>query len=110
MEKSHAKDSSIFKPYMKEELFNLCHASACNVIKHIFGILKQKFQILHLGPEYSLDIQACIPAALAAFACHHEHGKEDGDEGGDGDELIGGRVENNNNDTEWADVGVNVLE
>ena len=52
---------------MKEELFNLCHASARNVIEHIFGMLKYRFQILHLAPEYSMDIQAHIPAALAAI-------------------------------------------
>ena len=50
-----------------EELFNLCYTSARNVIEHIFGMLKYRFQILHLAPEYSMDIQACIPAALAAI-------------------------------------------
>ena len=52
---------------MKEELFNLCYTSAHNVIEHIFGMLKCRFWILHLAPEYSMDIQACIPAALAAI-------------------------------------------
>ena len=64
---------------MKEELFNLSHALAHNVIECIFGVLKQKFQILHSGPEYSLDIQACIPAAPAAihnFTCCHESNEE----------------------------------
>ena len=51
---------------MKEELFNLHHASARNVIEWIFGMLKHRFRILHLAPEYSIDIQARIPAALAA--------------------------------------------
>ena len=51
---------------MKEKLFNLRHASAHNVIECIFGMLKCRFWILHLAPEYSMDIQAHIPAALAA--------------------------------------------
>ena len=45
---------NIFRPCMKEELFNLHHASAHNVIEWIFGVLKWKFHILHLPPEYSL--------------------------------------------------------
>ena len=52
---------------MKEELLNLCHAQLRNVIEHIFGVIKQKFQILLLAPEYDLDIQARLPAALCAL-------------------------------------------
>ena len=37
------------------------------MIKHIFGVLKQKFQILLLSVEYDLDIQARLPAALCAI-------------------------------------------
>jgi hypothetical protein len=33
-----------YRPRTKEELFNLCHLSACNVIEHIFGVLKQRFR------------------------------------------------------------------
>jgi hypothetical protein len=55
-----------YRPQNKEELFNLCHASAQNVIEHIFGVLKRRFRILLLAPEYSLEIQARIPAALCA--------------------------------------------
>ena len=50
-----------------KELFNLRHAQARNVIEHIFGVLKQRFQILLLPPHYPLDFQACIPAALCAL-------------------------------------------
>jgi len=50
----------------KEELFNLRHASARNTIERIFGVLKRRFRILLLSPEYSMEVQARIPAALCA--------------------------------------------
>ena len=37
------------------------------MIEQIFGVLRQKFCILHLAPEYNLDIQAHILAVLAAI-------------------------------------------
>jgi len=55
------------RPMNKEELFNLCHASARNVIERIFGVLKWRFRILLLAPEYGLDVQAQIPTALCAI-------------------------------------------
>jgi hypothetical protein len=57
----------IYRPTTKEELFNLRHSSARNVIERIFGVLKQRFRILHLSPPYSMDIQAQIPAALCCI-------------------------------------------
>ena len=51
-------------PQNKEELFNLRHAQARNVIERIFGVLKKRFRILLIGPEYDITIQAQIPAAL----------------------------------------------
>jgi hypothetical protein len=54
-------------PANKEELFNLRHASARNVIERIFGVLKRRFRILVSPPEYSMEIQARIPAALCAL-------------------------------------------
>jgi len=56
-----------YRPRNKEELFNLRHSSARNVIERIFGVLKRRFRILLLAPEYSLEIQARIPAALCAI-------------------------------------------
>lgn len=53
----------------KEELFNLCHASARNIIECIFGVVKQCFRILLIAPEYSLDIQAQIQAQISAVLC-----------------------------------------
>ena len=55
------------RPQNKYELFNLRHASARNVVERIFGVLKQRFRILLLAPQYSTEIQSRIPAALAAL-------------------------------------------
>ena len=57
----------MYSPENKEELFNLCHAQARNVIEHIFGVLKKRFRILLIGPEYDITIQVQIPAALCAI-------------------------------------------
>ena len=56
-----------YRPKNKEELFNIRHASARNVIERIFGVIKRRFRILLIAPEYSLDIQARIPAVLCAI-------------------------------------------
>ena len=55
------------RPRNPKELFNLRHASARNVIERIFGVLKRRFRILQLPPEYDISIQALIPSALAAL-------------------------------------------
>ena len=81
------------RPRTKEELFNLRHASARNVIERIFGVLKRKFRILHTAPEYSKSIQARIPVALAALhnfnqkyeESEPDHEQDDPIGGGDGD-------------------------
>ena len=73
----------------KEELFNLRHASAHNVIEHIFGVLKCRFRILLLAPEYSLEIQARIPAALCAvhnFIWVHDSNEGEHPSGPDSDD------------------------
>ena len=56
-----------FRPANKEELFNLRHAQARNVIERIFGVLKRRFRILVIPPEYSVQVQAQIPSALCAI-------------------------------------------
>ena len=55
------------RPVNTQELYNLCHAQLHNVIERIIGVLKHRFQILILPPEYAMDVQACIPAALACM-------------------------------------------
>jgi hypothetical protein len=37
------------------------------VIERVFGVLKKRFRILLLPPEYDLEIQAQIPAVLCAL-------------------------------------------
>ncbi|KIK19696.1 hypothetical protein PISMIDRAFT_107149, partial [Pisolithus microcarpus 441] len=43
------------------------HASARNVVEHIIGVLKHRFRILTVPPEYSMRVQARIPPALACI-------------------------------------------
>jgi hypothetical protein len=69
-----------YRPCNPQELFNLWHAQAQNVIERIFGVLKHHFHILLLGPKYQYSIQAQIPATLCAiynFICIHNSSEED---------------------------------
>jgi hypothetical protein len=85
-----------YRPCNKEELFNLWHASAQNVI-----VLKCKFHILWMVPEYNMSLQAQIPVTLAAV--HNfiwEHEPQDEEENNDepdnepnGVQPIGGGVD-----------------
>ena len=56
-----------FSPTNCEEMFNLHHASAHNIIEHIFGIIKWCYRILTVPSEFLLDVQARIPVALCAL-------------------------------------------
>jgi DDE superfamily endonuclease len=72
----HSCDS----PTNAQELFNLCHASACNVVEQIFRILKNHFAILRSSLDLSMDVQACIAPALTAIhnvIWEHDTGKID---------------------------------
>jgi hypothetical protein len=51
----------------KEELFNLHHAQAQNVIECIFGVIKKWWVILVLPSKFDMGLQAQIPAALTAL-------------------------------------------
>ncbi|KAF8842573.1 hypothetical protein BDN67DRAFT_898914 [Paxillus ammoniavirescens] len=51
-----------------------------NVIERIFGVLKRRFCILLLAPEYDLNTQVRIPSALCTihnFIWHHCFDDED---------------------------------
>ena len=56
-----------YRPTNADELFNLWHAMARNIIERIFGVLKRCFCILVYPAEIDMDLQARIPAALAAI-------------------------------------------
>ena len=90
-----------YRPRNPQELFNLCHAKAQNVIERIFGVLKHHFHILILGPEYQYSIQAQIPAALCAIHnfIHINNPSEE-------DSEIGGAEEQYN---QQADAGDGVM-
>ena len=57
----------LHRPTTSEELYNLHHASARNIIERIFGVLKRHFQILVHPPEYDMQTQARLPAALGTL-------------------------------------------
>src|SRR5260370_36751355 len=66
------------RPKNKEELFNLQHSSLQNAVECIFGIVKWCFKILKSAPEYDIQSQARLVAALAAlhnFICIHDPDK-----------------------------------
>lgn len=48
------------RPKNHQELFNLRHAQAHNLIERIFGVVKRHFDLLHAAPEYSEELQAII--------------------------------------------------
>lgn len=85
-----------FSPSNKEELFNLRHAQARNIIERIFGVLKRRFRILLIGPEYSVEVQAKIPAALCVihnFIRIHDH--QEGDLPGEEEQVNQGAIASN---------------
>jgi hypothetical protein len=61
------------------------------VVERIFGVLKRRYRILLLAPEYSLEIQARIPSALAAIHNFIRlHDSEEGTLEGDIDDSMHG--------------------
>ncbi len=59
----------------KEELFNLCHSSLRNMVKRIFGVIKQHFQIFKSVPEYHFNTQISFVFAITVllnFICIYQ--------------------------------------
>ena len=72
------------RPRNAEELFNLRHVSARNVIERIFGVLKSRFRILVYPPQFDMETQTRLPPALAAL--HNFIRKHDPDDIADFDD------------------------
>jgi hypothetical protein len=72
------------RPATKEELYNLRHASARNVIERIFGILKGRFAILNNTPQFKPAL-----AAIHNFIQYHDPAEIDEIENRFGDVLLG---------------------
>ncbi|KAF7307807.1 Transposon en spm sub-class [Mycena kentingensis (nom. inval.)] len=54
-------------PVNAQELFNLRHAQARNVVERIFGVLKKRWACLCSPLKYDMTVQARIPSALIAI-------------------------------------------
>jgi hypothetical protein len=59
--------NSHVRPKTPEELFNLRHAQARNIVERIFGILKRRWALFNRAPEYPIQTQAMLVAAIAAL-------------------------------------------
>jgi hypothetical protein len=55
------------RPKNYRELFNLWHAQARNVIERIFGVVKRRFRLLVVAPEYDLRTQAKMVPAICVL-------------------------------------------
>lgn len=64
---SSSTDNELVSPRNSKELFNLRHARLRNIIERIFGVVKRQWRVLQQPVEYSMDVQARVPAALCAL-------------------------------------------
>ena len=55
------------RPKNYKELFNLRHSQARNVVKRIFGVVKRRFRLLVVAPEYDLATQAKMVPAICVL-------------------------------------------
>ena len=55
------------RPKNYRELFNLRHAQVRNVIEQIFGVVKRRFRLLVVAPEYNLTTQAKMVPAICVL-------------------------------------------
>ena len=65
------------RPQNYQELFNLRHAQARNVIERIFSVSKRQFPILGQACEYDLPTQIRIWVAFAAIFTFNQMHNED---------------------------------
>lgn len=82
------------RPENAKELFNLRHSSLRNAIERIFGVVKRKYKILRLAPEYPVKTQARIVLACAAI-----HNFVKTEEGNDADRFLSTRTNRRPRDT-----------
>ncbi|KIK12790.1 hypothetical protein PISMIDRAFT_120244, partial [Pisolithus microcarpus 441] len=94
-----------YRPANKEELFNLQHASAQNVVKHIFGVIKHHFRILLLPLEYPIKIQALIPVVLCIVYNIIRSLDEEPDSDSEMGDSSSSIVQEGNSDDEEGEVG-----
>jgi hypothetical protein len=100
------------RPQNKEELYNLRHASARNVVERIFGVTKNRFNILEQSPRYAMSVQVCIPPALCAlhnFIVRHDPEDTEIDLDEDEEEFGGIQVEEDIDLTLFGNLGFGVI-
>ena len=61
-----------YRPQTHQELFNLRHAQAQNVIEQVFGVVKKCFNLPQAAPEYSEDKFVSSVGALQNFIHVHD--------------------------------------
>ncbi|KAL0454243.1 UNVERIFIED_CONTAM: hypothetical protein Slati_0763500 [Sesamum latifolium] len=101
-------------PQNKQELFNLKHSSARNVIERTFGLLKVRWGILRSQSFYPIDIQSKI--IIACCLLHNFIRNEmpddpleleipdDNELGGDTNADYTGTIESNSASSAWRDA------
>ncbi|XP_026395767.1 putative nuclease HARBI1 [Papaver somniferum] len=66
----HLKEYGGNRPKDAKELFNLRHSSLRNVIERVIGILKRRFTILQVQPQYPYESQVKIVLACCIIHNH----------------------------------------
>lgn len=64
---TRAQNCDHVRPTNFQELFNLRHASARNVVERLFGVLKRRFKMFHERNEFPIRTQSLIIPALCAL-------------------------------------------
>lgn len=54
-------------PANSRECFNIRHARLRNIVERIIGVVKRRFRILVVPPEFPMDTQARIPPACCCI-------------------------------------------